>query len=90
MSANEIRLLKYKFRKSNVGEDVILKTDDIATLNTKIKDWINDVSITDVDIKDNAYQFRNAQLILYRPFMPCPKTKASNLEFSNSQFSNIL
>ncbi|TIB72352.1 hypothetical protein E3Q23_03425 [Wallemia mellicola] len=57
----------YKFRKSNVGENAILKMNDIATLNAKINDWINNVSINDEDIKDDTtYQFRaNIKLAFY-------------------------
>ncbi|TIC51932.1 hypothetical protein E3Q04_03645 [Wallemia mellicola] len=84
----------YKFSESNPGEDAILEMKDIAMLNTKINDWINDVSITEEDIKnDTTYQLRaniklafyNAQLILYRPFMPCPTLK----RISNFQTASL-
>ena len=103
--------MKYKFSESNPGEDAILEMKDIAMLNTKINDWINDVSITEEDIKnDTTYQLRaNIKLAFYNAqvsmtyyslqllttivdslsTLHAMSHTETNLQFSNSQFSDM-
>lgn len=53
--------------RSNVGEIRDIDMSDIASLNFKINNWLNDLSIRDEDVKDDlTYQLQcNLKLSFY-------------------------
>ncbi|TIA85326.1 hypothetical protein E3P99_04025 [Wallemia hederae] len=90
----EIMNKLYNLSKSNFGQYRDIDMSDIASLHAKIDGWFKELSVKESDVVDDLTRqlrcnlklaYHNMQIILYRPFMPCPKVQAptSNLQLAS-------